>query len=70
MNRFVTKIARAAALVSLVGITAACSTQQVADTTGDALGMAGRGAVKVVAGTGKLAYNGTKAAVKAVRDID
>jgi len=48
--------------VSVLSLSA-CSTKQVANTTGDTLSLAGRGAVHAVAGAGKLVVNGTKAAV-------
>ena len=54
----------AAALVTLT--MSACTTNQVADNTGDVLGFLGRTTVKTVSAVGKIVYSGGEAAVDAV----
>lgn len=54
-------------LVSVLGL-AACSTAQVADTTGDIVGATARGTVHVVSGAGRLAGRGVGAAYNALTD--
>ena len=66
-----TKIARKLplAIAALAMLAAAgCSTSQVANTTGDAVGAVGRGTVHVVAGAGRLAGRGVGAAYDALTD--
>ncbi|MEX3016879.1 hypothetical protein [Gymnodinialimonas hymeniacidonis] len=59
----------AAAVLSTVTL-GACSTSQVANTTGDVVGTVGRGTVHAVAGAGRLAGRGISAGFNALTDDD
>jgi len=59
----------AAALISFSALTA-CSTENIADNTSDAVIFVGKTAVKGVVGAGKLAVRGGKAAITKAQESD
>ncbi len=59
--KFVRRFAAVLAIVTVMAA-AGCSTSQVANTTGNAVGAATRGTVHVVAGAGRLAGQGVSSA--------
>ena len=68
MNRITLRRLTLATLLTAASVVSACSTQQVANGTGDVLGAAGRTTVHAVSGAGRLVGRGVGAGYRAVTD--